>query len=156
MVKFLSGSVPNRNPILISILFTFTGTQDELMAAIDNAKLNMFDNVPVLMAIARALSRINFDFERIEKLFHRVLEIEPKNIMAHGQLAIQYQKRNRPEMAIQHYNKARELNPSFEIKDPKFAESMRKWKLHDGGRNTISSATNEKTKEKKIPTRIKN
>lgn len=101
------------------------------MAAIDNAKLHMFDNVPVLMAIATALSRINFDFERIETLYHRVLEIDPNNVLAHGQLSIQYQKRNQPEMAIQHYNKARSLNPSFEIKDPRFIESMKLWKLHE-------------------------
>lgn len=100
------------------------GTFDELMAAIDNAKLHMYDNVPVLMAIAKVLTRINFEFERIEQLFHRILEIDPKNFMAHGHLALQYQKRNQPKKAIEHYKKARDLNPSFEIKDERFIEIL--------------------------------
>lgn len=100
------------------------------MAAIDNAKLTMFDNVPVLMAIAKTLSRINFEFDRIEKLYHRVLGLDPKNVMAHGQLSIQYQKNNQPEKAIHHYNKARELNPTFQIKEPRFVEFMENRK-HD-------------------------
>lgn len=100
------------------------------MAAIDNAKLTMFDNVPVLMAIAKTLSRINFGFDRIEKLYHRVLELDPKNVMAHGQLSIQYQKNNQPEKAIRHYNKARELHPTFQIKEPRFVEFMENRK-HD-------------------------
>lgn len=104
---------------------TISGTQDELMAAIDNAKLNMFDNVPVLMAIANTLSRKNFDFERIKKLYKRVLEIDPKNAMAHGYLSSQYLKRNQTKLAIQHYNKARKLNPEFEIQDEKYMKFVK-------------------------------
>lgn len=66
----------------------------------------MYDNVPVLMAIAKVLSKINFNFERIEKLFHRVLEIEPNNFVAHKQLATEYLKRNQSEMAIKHLKKS--------------------------------------------------
>lgn len=101
-----------------------SGTQDELMAAIDNAKLNMFDNAPVLMAIANTLSRKNFDFDRIKKLYKRVLEIDPKNAMAHGYLSWQYLKQNQTKLAIQYYNKARKLNPSFEIRDEKFVKML--------------------------------
>lgn len=66
----------------------------------------MYDNVPVLLAIAKVLSKINFNFERIEKLFHRVLEIEPNNFVAHKQLATEYLKRNQSEMAIKHLKKS--------------------------------------------------
>lgn len=83
----------------------YLGTLDELMEAIEQADLHMYDNVPVLMAIAKVLSKINFDFDRIEKLYHRVLEIDPNNFAAHKRLAIEYLKRNQSEMAIKHLKK---------------------------------------------------
>lgn len=76
------------------------------MEAIEKADLHMYDNVPVLIAIAKVLSKINFDFERIEKLYHRVLEIEPNNFVAHKRLATEYLRRNQSEMAIKHLKKA--------------------------------------------------
>lgn len=85
----------------------FSGTLDELLKAIDQADLHMYDNVPVLMSIAKVLTKINFDFERIEKLYHRVLEIEPNNFVAHKQLATEYLKRNRSDIAIKHLKKTR-------------------------------------------------
>lgn len=97
------------------------------MAAIDNANLTMSDNVPVLSAIASALTRINFDFDRVERLYHRILKLDPQNFLAHVQLSIQYQKRNQPKKAIKHYKKARNLNPTIQIKDEKFIKFMEKW-----------------------------
>lgn len=86
----------------------YSGTLDELLEAIELADLHMCDNVPVLMAIARVLSKINFNFERIEKLYKRVLEIEPNNAVAHERLATEYLRRNQSKMAMQHLKKARE------------------------------------------------
>lgn len=130
LIVFLSEQGKSRTKILTSkcfhILLVYlsqcSGTYDELMAAIDYAKLHMYDNVPVLIAIAKALSRINFEFEHIEKLYHRILDIDPKNFMAYGHLALQYQRRNQPKLAIEHYKRARDLNPSFEIKDERFIQ----------------------------------
>lgn len=76
------------------------------MEAIQQADLHMYDNVPVLIAIAKVLSKVNFDFERIEKLYHRVIEIEPNNFVAHKRLATEYLRRNQSEMAIKHLKKA--------------------------------------------------
>lgn len=104
-----------------------TGTQDELMAAIDSANLTLSDNLPVLSTIANALTRINFDFERVERLYHHILKLDPRNFLAHVQLSIQYQKRDQPKKAIKHYKKARNLNPTFQIKDEKFIKFMEKW-----------------------------
>lgn len=87
-------------------MFSCLGTLDELMEAIEQADLHMYDNVPVLIAIAKVLSKINFDFQRIEKLYHRVLEIEPNNFVANKRLATEYLRRNQSEMAIKHLKKA--------------------------------------------------
>lgn len=76
------------------------------MAAIDQADLHMYDNVPVLITIAKVLSKIDFDFKRIEKLYYRILEIEPNNFVANKRLATEYLKRNQTEMAIKHLKKA--------------------------------------------------
>lgn len=109
------------------LTFQFQGTQDELMAAIDNANLTMSNNVPVLSAIASALTRINFDFERVERLYQHILKLDPRNFLAHVQLSIQYQRRNQSKKAIKHYKRARNLNPKFQIKDEKFNDFMQKW-----------------------------
>lgn len=98
------------------------------MSAIDNANITMFDNVPVLSAIASALSRINFDAERVVKIFKRIIELDAKNLMAHGQLAIHYHKRNKTKLAIKHYKKARSINPTFQVKDQRFAAFVEAWK----------------------------
>lgn len=98
------------------------------MAAIDNANITMFDNVPVLSAIASALSRINFDTERVERISKRIIELDAKNLMAHGQLAIHYHKRNKTKLAIKHYKKARSINPTFQVKDERFAAFIETWK----------------------------
>lgn len=97
------------------------------MAAIDNANLTMSNNVPVLSAIASALTRINFDFERVERLYQRILQLDPHNFIAHVQLSIQYQRRNQPKKAIKHYQQARSLNQQFQIKDEKYIEFIQKW-----------------------------
>lgn len=76
------------------------------MDAIEQADLHMYDNVPVLIAIAKVLSKFDFDFKRIEKLYHRVLEIEPNNFVAHKRLASEYLKRNQTHLAIKHLRKA--------------------------------------------------
>lgn len=116
------------------------------MAAIDNAKLHMYDNVSVLMAIAKAISRINFDFEQIEKLYHHILEIDPKNFIAHGHLALQYQKRNQATLAIEHYKKAHDLNPSFQINDEKFIKFLKM-----SNTDFISNNPSEKWRQTKKP-----
>lgn len=109
------------------LAFRFQGTQDELMAAIDNANLTMSNNIPVLTAIASALTRINFDFERVERLYQRILKLDPLNFLAHVHLSIQYQKRNQPKKAMHHYDQARSLNQNFQIKDKKYLDFMEKW-----------------------------
>lgn len=86
---------------------TYLGTLDELLKAIEYAHLHMHDNVPVLMAITKVLSKLNFDFKDIEKLYHRILEIEPNNVVAHERLAREYLKRNQSEMALKHLKKSR-------------------------------------------------
>lgn len=83
------------------------GTLDELLEATEQANLHMYDNVPVLIAITKVLSKINYNFVRIEKLYHRILEIEPNNVLAHERLATEYLKRNQTEMAIKHLKKSR-------------------------------------------------
>ena len=86
---------------------SYLGTLDELLETIELAHLHMHDNVPVLMAITKVLTKINFDFEKVEKLYHRILEIEPNNVVAHERLATEYLKRNQSEMAIKHLKKSR-------------------------------------------------
>lgn len=98
---------PRSHRAHINLLYFLSrhGTTDQLFAAIEQAEQHMYDNVPVLIATAKVLSKINFNFQRIEKLYHRVLEIEPSNVVAHEQLATEYLKRNQSEMAIKHLKK---------------------------------------------------
>lgn len=93
-----------------------TGTEEDLMGAIDNATMNMFDNVPVLMKIAWALAKINFDAERVQKMYERVLKIDPQNVMAHELLAKQYEKQDQSELAMWHYKMARDLTRHSKVK----------------------------------------
>lgn len=112
----------------LNYYYHFLGTENELMNAIDNANMTMFDNVPVLSAIAGALTRINFDADRLEKLFKRIVELDDKNIMAHSQLAIHYYRRNKLKLAIKYYKKMRKINPTFQTKDERFNKFIEKWK----------------------------
>lgn len=98
---------PRSHRAHINLLYFLSrhGTVDQLFEAIEQAELYMYDNVSVLIATAKVLSKINFNFEKIEKLYNRVLEIEPNNIAAHEQLATEYLKRNQSELAINHLKK---------------------------------------------------
>lgn len=130
------------------------GTVDELMSAIDNANFHLYENVPVLMSIAQALSKVNFDFERIERLYNRILELEPKNVKAHGQLAVQYQRRNKPKLALKHFKRAREIYPNFEVNDDNFNNFLQRYNIIAKPSNTTPSPSpspfvNKSKKDKK-------
>lgn len=80
----------------------------------------MYNNVPVLMAMAKALSKINFQYKEIERLYNRVTKIDYTNVEAHEYLALALQKRNQTKRAFAHYKKARKINPTFNIEDEEF------------------------------------
>lgn len=98
---------PSSHRAHINLLYFLSrhGSVDELFAAIEEADLHMHANVPVLIATAKVLSKIDYNFQRIEKLYHRVLEIDPNNSVAHEQLATEYLKRNQSKLAIKHLKK---------------------------------------------------
>lgn len=115
------------------------------MDAIDDANITMFDNIPVLSAIAGALTRINSDADRVEKIFKRIIELESTNLNAHGQLAIHYHKRNKTKLAIKYYKKARTINPTFRVRDERFAEFIKMWIIAEQLKRNSVVATNVTT-----------
>lgn len=77
-----------------------------------------------MMTIANVFTKINYDFDRIETLYLRIINLDARNYAVYGKLAQLYQKRNQTNNALKYYKKAIELHPEFEFTNKFFLEFM--------------------------------
>lgn len=87
-----------------------------------------------MMTIANVFTKLNYDFDRIETLYLRIINLDARNYAAYGKLAQLYQKRNQTNNALKYYKKAIELHPEFEFTNKFFLEFMQQ--LNEKHRST--------------------
>lgn len=97
------------------------------MEACDQAEHHLADNVAVLMTIADVFAQKNYNFERIEKLYERIFELDARNYLAYGKLANLYHRRNQTNNALKYYKRAIEIHPDFEFTNAYFLDFMKRF-----------------------------
>lgn len=86
------------------------GTLEELLTACANAEFYAFHQIPVLMTVAEVLAKINYDFDRIESLYLRIMRLDPKYKRAYSKLGFEYKRRGNTRAALRCFKKAIDLD----------------------------------------------
>lgn len=110
-----------------SIFIVFAGTEQRLIGTIDLAIQAHRSNPKVLLIIAKALQRVNYDFDRIEAVYHTIIPLDPQNPDIFGKLGVEYYKRNRARDAVLSYRRALDINPAYEVNNEKFVMFVNDW-----------------------------
>lgn len=76
------------------LVFNVPGKFEEFIEAVDNAEEHGYDNIKILMVIADVLAQKNYDFERLESILKRIIEIDPNNFEANLRLDMEYKRRD--------------------------------------------------------------
>lgn len=93
------------------------GNLEEFIEACDNAEKHGSDNIQMLMLVAEALAVKDHDFERIESILKRVIELDPGNFDANLRLSLQYLKRLNIRSSLNYFKRALQLNPTMDVRD---------------------------------------
>lgn len=77
-----------------------------------------------MMLIAEVLSTDKNNFERIESIYLRIIELQPQNFKAHLKLAQLYKDQVDIKKAMHHYRKAIALDKETELTNEDYVEFL--------------------------------
>lgn len=124
LIRLLSEHGNFRKIILYSThakhIIIIVGTREEALQACADAEHHLLNNVAVMMTVADVFTKIDYNFERIEKIYLRIISIEPRNYLVHAKLATLYKKENNIKKALKYYKKAIELNSEFKVTNQEY------------------------------------